>query len=596
MTHGGWSRARALWKEHWFIAIIAGALAAIVIFPLVWFRLVIPPGAYQGINPADFGIDELWYLSRGKEILEGHGLGNAVLLEGKDGQESHFQYGEYVLTLPLRWLGLGDRVDIVMLYHVYNVIGVMALVVSIYFFIWQLARDRRVAMLSAAFVVGGYSIVYYHRLFTPELIVYGRAISPYTHSVVFFVFLNLFVRAMQRRGWRPILFAGCAFGMLFYTYFFAWTFAGAMLASYAMIRVAKKDFFIARRTLAVGAVGLLLGSYNLVRMAQFFSTPDGAQRSFFHWTIYSHWPLFNITLAVFTVCVIGLVALRRSFDTPTMVVVALTASGWFALNQQILTGRIVQPFHYHWYFIVPTVIMGGFLLVWPLVPLPWKKPVFVIGMVILMTHAAVGQFRASAIGIDTKLAAQQYRPFLDILNRDSAPGVVLAPDDKEIYLYTVYTSRDVFWNSTGAVLYTTSIERMEDVLFVYCYLATTCRDNFVAFYRSAMDDRMPGSMYRDVFASIEGVRSGLGFYEYQAERSHPGELLLRQREDMLRRFGARYAEVSASPSAMRALLDAYDIRYVVLDRQRHPEWSIDGMPSAARVADSGNMVLYRIDE
>lgn len=591
LSWGG--RVRALLKDHWFIVVIAGLLATIVIFPLIWFRLVIPPGAYQGINYADFGRDELWYLSRGQEIIEGHGLGNAVLREGKDGQESHFQYGEYVLVLPLRWLGLEGQVNISTIYHAYNFIGVVVLVTLIYFFIWQLARDRRLAVLSAIFVVGGYSIIYYHRLFAPESIVYGRAISPYTHIIVFFLFLNLFAQALKKNDRCSVVCAGFAFGLLFYAYFFAWTFAGAMLASYAILSLLKKDFLAVRRTVAVAIIGALLGSYNLIQMMRFFSTPDGVQRAFFHWTIYSHQPIVNYTLLVFTIFLISLIFLRHLRGPTIRMVVALTVSGWLVLNQQLITGQIVQSFHYHWYFIVPTVIMGGLILVWPLVSSRWTRPVFIAGMTILLVHAAVGQFRAASLGFETKLAEQQYRPFLDILNRDSAPGVVLAPDDNQAYLYTAYTSHDVFWNSTAAVLFNTSLDRMQSVLYVYCYMATTCRHNFSSFYRAAIND--PQSMYGEVFADIEGVQSGLGYSEYQAKRIHPDEQLLRLREKLLGNFSARYAEVSVSPVTMRKFFKKYDIRYVVLDAQRHPEWVFDFIPGVARMADSGNMFLYKIN-
>src|SRR3989338_1152834 len=257
-------------REHRLLVGLALLMAFLVISPLLLFRLIIPSSSYQGINLANFGIDETWYLSRGRDILEGHKLGNAVLREGKEGQESHFQYIEYVLLKPVRWLGLDQPADVVELYHIYNFISVTALVLLIYAFLLQLGGERRLAILGALFVTGGYSIVYYRRLFIPEFIVYGRAISPGMHLLGFFIFLNFLVAALRRSEKKYLVGAILSGGALFYLYFFAWTFALAILGSLAVLYLFAKDYPRFNKVCLIAIASIVLGAYNLIQLVRFF--------------------------------------------------------------------------------------------------------------------------------------------------------------------------------------------------------------------------------------------------------------------------------------------------------------------------------------
>lgn len=583
-------------RMHYHAALLGVVLSAIVSLPLALFPAALPPGAYQGLNHANFGIDELWYLSRGRDILDGHRLGNAVLREGKDGQESHFQYGEYAVLKPFVWLGIGDRIDIVALYRAYNMAGVAILVFLVYLLVYQEAGDRRLALASAAFVVGGYSIVYYRRLFTPEFIAYGRAVSPYMHSVAFFLFLNALSLARRTRRRGHVAAAGVLFGVLFYTYFFSWTFSLAMLLSLGALHLLQKDFAGLKTVAAIAGIGLVLGAYTVVRMALFFDTPEGIQRSYFHWSVHSRMPMVNATLATATVFWAFFMA-RRWRHPAVVLFTALLSAGWLSLNQQLVTGVIVQHFHYHWYFIVPSVILSGLYALFALAPAgAWKKRAFTALLVLLLVHASVGQVRAATgDALAVKLRQQEYRPILDALNDDRTPRVILAPDNPDVYLYTVYTKHDVFWNSTGAVLYHTPPERMEDVLFVSCHLNPACRNDFAGFYTRVMAaDLESERMYRDAFAAVEGLASGMDFYAYQKARGTRAPAIIALRATLTNRLEGEYERRAASPDAFRALLKQYHVAYLVADTERHGEWDVESIPGRTLLRQSGPLSLYSI--
>jgi len=147
-------------KAHGWIISGSFLLTIIIFAPLLVFPGVIKD-KYQGININHFGGDAHYYLTRGKEVLDGHGLGSPMLREGKNGADVQLSYSEYILLAPIKLLGLEKKFNIVSIYNVYNFIGVFFLILLIYFFVLQLSDSKLLSIATALFVVGGYSIVFF---------------------------------------------------------------------------------------------------------------------------------------------------------------------------------------------------------------------------------------------------------------------------------------------------------------------------------------------------------------------------------------------------------------------------------------------------
>src|SRR3989344_1486183 len=97
-------------KHHYFFLAVAFlAMTVLVEAPLIVFPSIASE-AYQGINIAHFGNDEHHYLTRAREILDGHSLGQPYLSEGKDLPDSFHSDVENVLLFPISLLGLGSSI------------------------------------------------------------------------------------------------------------------------------------------------------------------------------------------------------------------------------------------------------------------------------------------------------------------------------------------------------------------------------------------------------------------------------------------------------------------------------------------------------
>src|SRR3989344_7680186 len=101
-------------KNHYWIIILAFLLTILIFAPLLAFPGVIG-NKYQGININHFGSDAHFYLSRAKEVLDGHALGSPMLREGKNEADMYLGYSDYILLAPIKLFGLAEKVNVVIL-------------------------------------------------------------------------------------------------------------------------------------------------------------------------------------------------------------------------------------------------------------------------------------------------------------------------------------------------------------------------------------------------------------------------------------------------------------------------------------------------
>lgn len=577
--------------EHWLIVASAFIVALLIASPLIMFPLR-AADVYQGINIGSLS-NEHAYITRGKEVLEGHTLGNPMLRENKNQPDYYFTVNEYVLVAPLRLLGLSERVTIVTVYNVYNFVGIVLLILLIYFFVLRLSSRKLLAAATALFVVGGYSIIYQKALFYTDFNIYGRAIIPYISSIAFFAYLLSLVHALHSpRLWKTVL-SGALFGVLFYVYFFAWTFTLAFNVILAFLFLFLKKTVSATIVLRVTGIGAVIGLYNVVRIALFVNSPAGEQFSYFAWSTHGRDAVWS-TLSFVALCALLWLWHKRRDDTGTVLLLALTLAGVVMLNQQLITGRTVQYNHYYWFFVTPTALISLVYVFWSFLRSRSFEVVAAVAVVaVVFLNTAVGQYRSALTTWELKRYEQQYRPIIDRLAEDTRPRVILTADDYHSFLFTIYTPHDLFW-SNFATMNRVPIDRFKDALYVYAYLNRESRPDITAYLQSVMSDRAHHSMYKSLYENIEGLWSGLDFYDYERQVARQTDFITRARSDTLRVLSDEYAAVN-NPASMHALLRKYGVTYVVWDKNKYPEWNLSWIRGLSELASANNIFLYRIE-
>ena len=275
----------------------------------------------------------------------------------------------YALALPARFLGLSSSTVFIVL----GFLGPLLSCLAIFWLVREVIKDSRLAAAGSILVISfgalaaGQGIV---SLLTSDhgysYFLFLRRYEPLAPFPLFFIFCGLVWKALttrQRILWAAA--AGVALGILVFSYFYLWTSAIAWLVCVAVL------WLVARPENLRQAVGsfltiVVLGGAALVPYFVLLSnrstTMDSGQK-----LVLSHAPdLFRIPellgIAVIIVLVVGVLRKRIDWCTPeSLFAAAFALMPLLVFNQQVITGRSLQPFHYEVFIANYAALVGGVL-------------------------------------------------------------------------------------------------------------------------------------------------------------------------------------------------------------------------------------------
>jgi hypothetical protein len=258
-------------------------------------------------------------------------------------------------------------------------LGALTASLSLFWLINTVGNDKHLAAVGVLIVLcfgalaGGQGLV--GLLTKPDIRFLGlpflRRYEPVVGFPVFFVFCALIWQAIKARGKRATntkaVLAGLAFAILVFSYFYLWTAAAAWFAclvcAWAVLRPSDRKQIV-RTVIMMGVPSVLALSvygYLLTRL------PPSLDKD--QVLTYTHYPdLFRFPEIVGAV-ILGLafLATRKkvvSFTDHRMIFVISTAlMPFLVFNQQILTGRSIQPYHYEILIANYVVLIGLAMIV-----------------------------------------------------------------------------------------------------------------------------------------------------------------------------------------------------------------------------------------
>lgn len=296
----------------------------------------------------------------------------------------------YAIAWPARLFRLSAR----NVFMILPPLCALASSLTIFWFLCLLTRDERfsaaavLVILGAGTLMAGQGIVRHvpnlsyliplwisNRVTPPSLyhLPFLRLYQPAVAFPLFFVFCALVWLALTRpTRHRAIVFAtgaGFVFALLIFSYFYLWTAAAAWLVCICTLWLLARRSE-RRRAVAVFGVVLLFGAAALVpyfrMLAHRAATVDAAQA-----LVFTHQPdLFRLpeVFALLVLILLGIGVFRTVLGARDPVVLVATAFALCVLavfNQQVITGRSLQPVHYQWfianYCALTAVVLTGAL-------------------------------------------------------------------------------------------------------------------------------------------------------------------------------------------------------------------------------------------
>jgi hypothetical protein len=260
---------------------------------------------------------------------------------------------------------------------------------------------------------------------------------------------------------------------------------------------------------------------------------------------------------------------------------ALVITPFIALNQQIITGKLLQNAHYHWFFHTPLAII--FLLIiffsW-ISEKKWEfvKKISAISIIGLSVYIGIFIQTVSYASMESEaLQKQRYGPVMEWLNENAEKEEVVLATEELSRLIVVYTPLNVFYHRAAMYSLTTSNDRLLNTFF--------------SFYRlnGVGEDEAQESFFKE---RVRVAHSIYGMYYRESTGSYEGIP-----DEVLQGIVQKYQESFSIPTNefLDKLWSKYEVKYLVWDQKNDSQWQLDKYSFLKNVAEIGDFIIYQND-
>ncbi|MBI3573432.1 hypothetical protein HY090_00080 [Candidatus Kaiserbacteria bacterium] len=588
-------------KRHAWAIVVAAAVMLLVESPLFIFPFL--AGArYQGVDTVGyFDTDTHYYLARAHEVLEGNGLGSAVIAGDKQGQDLSFNNIEFVLMAPVKLFHIDRFLNLPTIYNLYNAAIVFAIVLVVYALLLGLSGDSVLAITAAGSLIAGSTVLLHASLFPAVSNLYGRMPYPCIESLVFFLFAYFLYRAIS--GSTRLRDAGIAAGLLGFSCFlslYGWTFAFAFSGIFCVVLLALRKYPEAVTVFGTAALGAVLGLPALIPLVLFKLSPVSAQSAYFYNALESHAPFWSTIGVLSLVLFAGYAFFFGKSDNRVSLafVGALPLAGLLIVNQQVITGWSLQNEHYYWYFLLPGATIAGIYAVFKVIRPAWRPWLSAVILGGFLVSLAVNQYLALKVAFPEELREQDYAALMPALSALPQGGVLTALDEgsrPQTMLVPILTNKDLLW-SRVSLFQSISMDRVEDIMLFYIYLDIDARRDPIAYLKNVITGPLTPMQY--LYKSVEGSRSGLAFDVYEhgfiGGDATGAAAIAVKRQTFFAELLNRYRALFPNDAAARKWLQDQGVRYVLWDEEWSPEWDIAFLKPFTQVQEGNQLSLYEL--
>lgn len=552
--------------------------------------------AYKGINFM-YPTDVPTYMATVREVQEGY-LTHAspYLFEYKNQPTVILEYSEILLGLTMKLL----KTDVVIFFKYLQFISACLVFFLIYYFSFLLLEKRTAALGVASSVMLGVGI--YASLFSfrnPHLFFdllqghgsyfriysYDRLLNPLFTYIFFYAGLCALYALFKDGGKKCLLAYAVLLAVNIYMYLYFWTFlfvVSGIIFAYALFTQQKSAKGIGLSILLAGIIGLPY-IYSITHLLGSSSGTDFGINIRLY--LATHTPIREMSLLLSLALIVASLAYKRIFlkenhDIADAFVFTLLIAGVICSNQQVITGREIQAWHYYAYTNIPMAFLGLWysfdVFLKKGIPKKFGQVCFIAAIIFIFFFGIQVRRCFYASQFDYYYREQKYGQVISWLNQNSEKdSVVLANSDVSTIL-PVMTSNNVYFSNQAATHIATAFQRREDAVLVYWYLYT--RTNSLA------ENKAKG--IKDMF--MMWLYEAYNFREVC--KNDPACPYYKQFDNLL----AEKDNAIKSISDFRSLAFKYRLDYLLWDKSTDPEWKLNDFDFIRPVYQTGDVVLYKI--
>jgi hypothetical protein len=528
---------------------------------------------------------EAHYAGRVNEVFEGDNAFTSTFLnEYKYLDNKILQYGETIFGNILKFI----KIDVIDFYFFSKPIFILINFLLWYYLFFLITKKKTLSLFTVSlFMLAG-------TLFDPaawkdilsiitwqstdyEPLVYSRFVNPLlTYPFLLFGLIRLYL-FYERKTVADALWLGLAMGIAFYIYFYFWFYLITLAGVLGLYYLLRRDWENVKKVIISIGTALFIGAYYISEMMGVFfgeinDATGGALNVFTstHRLIFSSFVL--AACAFFTFYLWYKKKKAGSINQSEIFIGLMLISSVLVVNQQVLSGTLIEEGHFHWYINKPVAALAISVIIYFF----FEK--FIQGLRLRKIILAFVFFMILAIGAGVQ--ASGYRRWAPVfkdysrygaafvwLNENSKPGSVVLANDQAAELIPAYTHNDVYYAPNAKLYQSTPLERRIQAAQI--------------FYRLYK----PGADMDSEEAREFCHRYSFFLYSYD-ETSHCPEWLSE-------RIRTGYEENGYKTGELRGLLDAYRLDYIIWDQQNDPQWPVAEINDLEMLFESNGVKIFR---
>ena len=434
-------------KQGIFAALVLAFITSIPQFYLIYERGFSWNGGYANIDMDEFGYSA--YLNA---LIDGRPRRNDPYTGRDNGQVETFTSIQFVpgyaLAMPARLFHLSASTIFILLLP----LATIAAALAVFALLVELTGNVQLAAIGSlgVFCLGTAAGVNPLNLFSGtqnyDVFPFLRRYVPAFPLPVFFLMCLFVWRSLTKHVLWALLAALC-FVLLVYSYFFLWTAAAAWLCTILLLWLVcrwadrKKVWKISAILFSAGAVSLLpyvwmlmhrIASLDQRQVLEKTRLPDLFRGPEIYGTL--------ILVALVYQARKGILSLR---DPKTLFMISFVMMPLIVFNQQILTGRSLQPFHYEYFIANYSVVLAAFVALATWRKMPQRLPrLLALGSVVI--GLLIG-LRITQISIYNSLRFDEGRAVALDLKQSAQSGVAFGSNSLLMSTFPTTTANPVLW-------------------------------------------------------------------------------------------------------------------------------------------------------
>jgi len=356
-------------KEHQVALIVSLLIGFIFLLP----HLLIPvlqddskhysPLVAKGVDAR--GVDEVFYAAYVQEAAEGHLIPRSNILEWKNKlvlSHAGAPFPSLILGI-MSWLLGGVVNTYVFSYFFFTAMSSLL----IYVFSYLLTKNKTISLLAPPLLF--FSPTYILKFFNDQIVqpisYFSRFYPVLVDFPIFAISLLLVFLLLKEQKWKFAVASGILGGLLFYTYFYYWTFYLVFIGLLWGLYLVKKEWVLFKKltiscflSIAIGVTFFLNSLSTIANQTEILHRLNAAL------TRNPDWP---ITLFLVGMIVMLVYVYKRSEDrtssekneTSFYFLLVLILTGIVTMNVQVLMGYTINSRHWLTTAIWPTLVLAG---------------------------------------------------------------------------------------------------------------------------------------------------------------------------------------------------------------------------------------------